>query len=121
MKPEPKSRNEDSKLHTERREEYLFHKSKKRKVPSSDSASLAESNARQETFEKRDRHKTREDRYEPKKKHKSDNAGGKGKPKKKREKKGDKKKASKKASEDLLKSFSSKSVSQNRLTVGTSS
>ena len=120
-KPEPKSRKGDEpKLHPEKREDHVAQQHKKHKVASSDSESSAESNTRQETYEKRDRHKTREDRYElkkKKKKHKSDKPDGERKPKKKREKKGDKKRASKKAGEDLMNNFSSKSVAQDRLTV----
>ena len=117
-----KSRKEESKLHPDPRERFVSHPTKKRKAASSDSTSLAGSNARPEIFERRDRHKTREDRYEPKKKkHKSEKRDKERKPRKTREKKGDKKKAEKKAGEKLMHNFSSKKVSQDRLTVSNSS
>lgn len=122
-KPKPISRKgEQSKARTDGREEgRLQQQHKKRRFVPSESRSTAASNVRQETFEKRDRHKTREDRYEPKKQHQSEKTDGERKPKRKREKKGDKAKAAKKASEDLMDNFSSKSVCQDRLTVGISS
>lgn len=74
---------------------------------------------KQDTFEKRARHKTREDLYEPKKKKekKSRKNGDEQRPKQKRQKKGDRKKAAKKASENLMHNFQSKNIGQERLTV----
>ncbi|KAI9642327.1 hypothetical protein NHQ30_009129 [Ciborinia camelliae] len=70
---------------------------------------------KQETFEKRPRHKTREDRYDTKKK--SNKAEVVEKPiKTRREKKGDRKKAARKASGDLMKNFASNKIGQDRLT-----
>ena len=81
------------------------------------SASIS-STPKQETFEKRARHKTREDRYESKKTAgKRAEDGHDKKPRKKKEKRGDRKKAAKKAGEDLMRNFSSKSIGQERLTV----
>jgi hypothetical protein len=117
----PKLRKGETKAAPERREELVSNKAKKHEVVPSDSASLADSHVHHETFEKRERHKTREDRFEPKKKrHKSDKQDGTPKRKKKREKKGDKRQAAKKASEDLMNNFSSKSIAENRLTVSCS-
>jgi hypothetical protein len=83
------------------------------------STSSASPTPKQETFERRARHKTREDLYEPKKKVKKRSKDGEERsPRKKREKKGDRKKAAKKAGEGLMRNFSSKSIGQERLTVG---
>jgi hypothetical protein len=80
------------------------------------------SDAPYETFEKRDRHKTRGDRYEPKeRKQNSEKKGGGTKPKKKKQKKGAGKRTAKRAGEDIIQNFSSKSVSQDRLTASISS
>jgi hypothetical protein len=88
-------------------------------VAGTSTSSSASPTPKQETFEKRARHKTREDRYEPKKKVKKRSKDGEERiPRKKREKKGDRKKAAKKAGEDLMINFSSKSIGQERLTVG---
>ncbi|TEY40393.1 hypothetical protein BOTCAL_0433g00030 [Botryotinia calthae] len=71
---------------------------------------------KQETFEKRARHKTREDRYDTK--GKRDKAEAVDKPlRTRREKRGDRKKAAKKASEDLMSNFASNKIGQDRLTV----
>lgn len=121
LKPKSRKGAEPNLHDLERREESASHSHKKRKIAPSDSGSSANSNVRRESFERRDRHKTREDRYEPKKKHKSDKADVERKSKKKREKKGDKRKKEKKAGEDLMHHFSSKSIGQERLTVSTSS
>jgi hypothetical protein len=97
------------------------HHRKKRKREASvsgTSISSASSKPKQETFERRPRHKTREDRYEPKKAKKGAKDDEERRFKKKKEKKGDRKKAAKKAGEDLMRNFSSKRISQERLTVG---
>jgi hypothetical protein len=122
VKSEPKSQKGEPKPLPERRGKPVSQRLKKRKISDSDSESSINSYSHHETFQKRDRHKTREDRYEPKKrKHRSGTHDEARKWKKKREKRGDKTKASKKAAEDLMTNFSSKSVSQERLTVGNSS
>lgn len=101
---------------------YTSKKAKKHSQPASsttdDSQSELDQPQRQETFEKRSRHKTKEDRYESKKarKHVVED----GKPAKKKTikvKRGDAAKASKKAGEDLINGFRPKNVSQDRLTV----
>ena len=121
MKLEPKLPNGEPKVAPERREAKVSHKEKKRKVAQSVSTSSADSHVQHETFEKRERYKTREDRYEPrKKKHKSEKRDEEPKRKKRREKRGDKNKAAKKAGEDLMNSFSSKNVAHDRLTVSNS-
>jgi hypothetical protein len=95
---------------------------KKQRIASSDSGipipSSVSSNAVQQSFEKRARHKTREDRYEPKKETKSKKARGGKSSKKKREKSSQK--AGRKSGTDLVHNFSSKSISQDRLTVSVS-
>jgi hypothetical protein len=88
-------------------------------VAETSTSSSASPTPKQETFERRARHKTREDRYEPKKKVKKRSKDGEERSlRKKREKKGDRKKAAKKAGEGLMRNFSSKSIGQERLTVG---
>ena len=96
---------------------------KKQRIASSDSgipsSSSVSSNAVQQSFEKRARHKTLEDRYEPKKKDtKSKKARGGKSSKKKRDKSSQK--ASRKSSAGLVHNFSSKSIGQDRLTVSVS-
>jgi hypothetical protein len=97
---------------------------KKQRIASSDpgipSSSSVSSNAVQQSFEKRARHKTREDRYEPKKKDtKSKQARG-GKSSKKKREKSSQKRAGRKSGADLVHNFSSKSIGQDRLTVSVS-
>ncbi|KAF7894120.1 hypothetical protein EAF00_007634 [Botryotinia globosa] len=71
---------------------------------------------KQETFEKRARHKTREDRYDTKRK--SDKAEAVDKPiRTRREKRGDRKTAARKASKDLMSNFASNKIGKDRLTV----
>ncbi|EDO00024.1 predicted protein [Sclerotinia sclerotiorum 1980 UF-70] len=71
---------------------------------------------RQETFEKRARHKTKEDRYDTKMK--SNKAEMVNKPMKtRREKRGDRKKAARKASHDLMDNFASNKIGLDRLSV----
>ena len=94
------------------------HSHKKRKVEPSDPGTSTPSTARQETFEKRARHKTREDRYVPKKeKNKPGRNNREKEPRAKRLKKGDGKRAARRAGEDLMNSFASKSIGPERLTV----
>lgn len=74
---------------------------------------------KQETFEKRARHKTREDRYETKRK--SNKAEAVDKPiRTRREKRGDRTKAARKASKDLMSNFASNKIGKDRLTVSRS-
>jgi hypothetical protein len=95
---------------------------KKQRIASSDSgipsSSSVSSNAVQQSFEKRARHKTHEDRYEPKKESKPKKARGGKSSKKKRDKSSQK--ASRKSSAGLVHNFSSKSIGQDRLTVSVS-
>ncbi|QSZ29146.1 hypothetical protein DSL72_003657 [Monilinia vaccinii-corymbosi] len=81
----------------------------------SSSSQFSVAQPKQETFEKRARHKTREDRYETKRKvGKADVVE---KPiRMRREKKGDRRKAARKASEDLMNNFASNKIGQDRLT-----
>ncbi|KAF7959558.1 hypothetical protein EAE96_001174 [Botrytis aclada] len=91
----------------------------KRKAPStttSISSRLSVVQPKQETFEKRARHKTRVDRYDTTRK--SNKAEAVDKPiRTRREKRGDRTRAAKKASEDLMSNFASKKIGQDRLTV----
>lgn len=86
-------------------------------ITSDSSHSLAmKPKSKQETFEKRARHKTREDRYDIE--IKTNKAEAVEKPiRTRREKKGDRRKAIRKASEDLMISFASNKIGQTRLTV----
>ncbi|TGO76040.1 hypothetical protein BELL_0178g00120 [Botrytis elliptica] len=71
---------------------------------------------KQETFEKRARHKTREDRYDTKRK--SNKAEAVDKPiRTRRERRGDRTKAARKASKDLMSNFASNKIGKDRLTV----
>ncbi|ESZ95841.1 hypothetical protein SBOR_3783 [Sclerotinia borealis F-4128] len=87
-------------------------------APSTMTSSSSQSSVvqpKQETFEKRARHKTREDRYDTKQR--SRKAEVVEKPiKMRREKKGDRKRAARKASEDLMNNFASNKLGQDRLT-----
>ncbi|KAF7853865.1 hypothetical protein EAF04_010532 [Stromatinia cepivora] len=90
---------------------------KHRKKPAStvtSSSSQYSAVQKQETFEKRARHKTKEDRYDTKKK--SNKAEVVNKPiKTRREKRGDRKKAARKASQDLMNNFASNKIGLDRL------
>ncbi|KAF7926718.1 uncharacterized protein EAE97_010227 [Botrytis byssoidea] len=71
---------------------------------------------KQETFEKRARHKTREDRYDTKRKSNKVEAVDKS-IRTRREKRGDRSKAARKASKDLMSNFASNKIGKDRLTV----
>ena len=91
---------------------------RKQKVETPDIQTAGQSRNRQETFEKRPRHKTREDLYEPKDRQKNSRSYDEEKqPKSGREKRGDKTRATRKVGEDLIHNFSSENIAQDRLTV----
>jgi len=91
---------------------------KKRKAESVLSKASGQPKYRQETFERRPRHKTCEDLYDLSKR-KERNVQEKGKRvRKKREKRGDRMRAAKRVGDDLMNNFSSESICQERLTVG---
>jgi hypothetical protein len=130
--PEPHTRPKSQQLVTEvsrraafdRQEDGSTPPRKKQRIATSDSGipspSSVSSNAVQQSFEKRARHKTLEDRYEPKKKDtKSKQARG-GKSSKKKREKSSQKRAGRKSGADLVHNFSSKSIGQDRLTVSVS-
>lgn len=112
-KPPQKSNMEN---HDEERSRSRKRRKNEPSIATSNSSQSSLVQPKQETFERRARHKTKEDRYDTK--HKSSKAEVIDKPAKtRREKKGDRKKAARKASEDLMNNFASNKIGQDRLTV----
>ncbi|CAD6445894.1 1c1bc657-780e-4206-8096-a53f0df5358b [Sclerotinia trifoliorum] len=91
------------------------HRKKPASTVTSTSSQYSVVQPKQETFEKKARHKTKEDRYDPKKK---SNQAEVAKPiKTRRGKRGDRKKAARKASQDLMNNFASNKIGLDRLSV----